>query len=591
MATNPHAEAIQEIIRAFREGAKLKIAPDDILIPEHDHGDFAVACFKLAKNSDRTAESIADTAAIAINEWLERSPDSLLQKAVIAGPYINIALKQKKITEITMEAVADDGPAYGSSDLGQKQRVVLEYVSPNTNKPLHLGHLRNAALGWSVAKILGATGCEVIKTAIVNDRGIHIMKSMLAYQKWSELWAGKKLTHETPRSAKMKGDAFVGKYYVLYETKANENPALEAEARELLRKWEAHDEETRTLWKKMNDWATKGHEKTLKRFGVSFDKLYFESDIYEEGRAIVEAQAAAGKAQKNPDGSISVDLTPEGLGPKILLRADGTSVYITQDMALARHRVNDFHPARIVYVVAQEQDYQFRTLFAVLKRFSITKDVELKHLSYHWVFLPEGRMKSREGKVVEADELLDKLSQMAKEEIKKRHPKLSRTEIIRRAEIIALAAAKYYLLKSRLDSDINFDPKQSIAFTGHTGPYLLYTYARIASIFKKAAEEKILSPAEKAMVPESLTALEWQLISLMARLPITVEKAATAYDPSIIADFGYNLTKTINDFYETEPVLKADPAVRAWRLELLKAAQLVLKKSSELLGIEVLEEM
>ncbi|KKU47450.1 arginine--tRNA ligase [Candidatus Uhrbacteria bacterium RIFCSPHIGHO2_02_FULL_47_29] len=588
--TNPHAESIQEIVRAFKEGTKLEIAPTDIVMSEHNHGDFAVACFKFARNSGRAAEAVAEATAIAINEWLEHNANSLLQKLTIAGPYINITLNQKKFTELAMKAVTDAGSVYGCSNFGQGKRVVLEYVSPNTNKPLHLGHLRNAALGWSVAKLLEASGYEVIKTSIVNDRGIHIMKSMLAYQKWSELWTDKKLTHETPSRAKMKGDALVGKYYVLYKIKADENPALEEESRELLRKWEAHDQETRTLWKKMNDWATKGHEETLKRFGVSFDKLYFESDIYEEGRAIVEAEAAAGKAQKNSDGAISIDLTPEGLGPKILLRADGTSVYITQDLALARHRINDFHPTKIVYVVAQEQDYQFRALFAVLKRFGIAQDIELKHLSYHWVFLPEGRMKSREGKVVEADDLLDELSELALKEIKTRHAKISQTVAKKRAEIIALAAAKYYLLKSRLDSDINFDPKQSIALTGRTGPYLLYTYARVSSIFNKAKEEKIELGTEMTL-PVNVSLLEWQIIKLAAKLPAVIEEAAAAYDPSIIADFGYNLAKTINDFYEAEPVLKAEPNVRAWRLELLQAAQLVLKRSLELMGIEGLEEM
>lgn len=590
MAPNPQSEAINEIIHAFAEGAKLEITPEVITVPEHEHGDFAIACFRLAKNSNLSPDAFADATAVSINEWLEHNSSSLIQKLTIAGPYINIFLKQNIFTALVLQMIRTSNKEYGRSDAGHGQRIVLEYVSPNTNKPMHLGHLRNTALGWSVVKLLEAVGYEVVKTAIVNDRGIHVMKSMLAYQKWSESWRGKKIVQETPASAKIKGDAFVGKYYVLYKTKLSETPSLEEEARELLRKWEAHDQGTRALWQKMNEWAMKGLEETLKRLGISFDKLYFESDIYEEGRAIVETEAAAGKAQKNPDGSISIDLSAEGLGPKVLLRADGTSVYITQDIALTRHRINDWHPQKMIYVVGQEQDYQFRALFAVLKRFGMAKDVELKHLSYHWVFLPEGRMKSREGKVVEADDLLDELSKMALKEIKQRHEKLGQTEAKKRAEIIALAAAKYYLLKSRLDSDINFDPKQSIAFIGHTGPYLLYTYARVSSIFNKAKEEKIefVFGAEN---PVAASPLEWQIIKLIAKLPAVIEEAAAVYDPSIIADFSYTLAKAINDFYETEPVLKADPAQRGWRLELLKAAQLVLKKSLELMGIEVLEEM
>lgn len=590
MAISPQSEAINEIVRAFAEGAKLQISASDVSVPDGAHGDFAVTCFRLAKNSDLSADVMAKVTALAVNEWVRGQPSGLLDKVVAAGPYINIFLKQNTLAALTLQAIKTTSDKYGHSNIGQGERVVLEYISPNTNKPLHLGHLRNAALGWSMSKILEAAGHEVIKTAIVNDRGIHVMKSMLAYQRWSEAWSGKKIIHETPTSAKIKGDALVGKYYVLYETKAKENPSLEKEARELLQRWEAHDEEVRTLWKKMNDWALAGHEETYTRFGVSFNKLYFESDIYEEGRAIVEAEAAAGKAQKNPDSSISIDLSAEGMGPKVLLRADGTSVYITQDIALARHRVNDFHPNKMIYVVAQEQDYQFRALFAVLKKFGIAKDVDLKHLSYHWVFLPEGRMKSREGKVIEADDLLDELAELAIKEIKTRHPKLIQTAVKKRAEIISLAAAKYYLLKSRLDSDIRFDPKQSIAFTGRTGPYLLYTYARVSSIFKKAGEEKMELKTEAA-VPTVLSPLEWPIVKLMAELPSMVEKATMAYDPSIIADFSYNLAKVINDFYEKESVLKAESAVRTWRLELLKTAQLVLKKSLELLGIETLEEM
>jgi len=587
MTTNPRDEAIKEIIRAFAEGAKLTVAPLDIAEPEQSRGDFAVACFRFAKNSDLSPAVFANVTVVSVTDWLNKQPNNLIDKLSASGPYINIALKQNTFADLTIKAIREAGQKYGHVEAPERQRVVLEYVSPNTNKPLHLGHLRNAAIGWSVAKILEAVGHEVIKTAIVNDRGIHVMKSMLAYQKWSKAWSGKKIIHETPASAKMKGDAFVGKYYILYENKAKTDPALEKETRELLIKWEAHDEETRALWKKMNDWAIKGHKETMERFGISFDKLYFESDIYEEGRAIVEAEAAAGQAQKNPDGSISIDLTAEGLGPKVLLRADGTSVYITQDIALARHRVNDWHPQKMIYVVGQEQDYQFRALLIVLKKFGIAKDVELKHLSHHWVFLPEGRMKSREGKVVEADDLLDELPKMALKEIKQRHEKLAQTEAKKRAEIIALAAAKYYLLKSRLDSDINFNPEESIAFTGRTGPYLLYTYARVQSIFRKAGEV----PPGNITAPKEIDEVTWQLIKLLSRFPSEVARAAGVYDPSIVADFSYELAQTINDFYESEPVLKADPAVRDWRLALLQAAQLVLKKSLELMGIEVLEEM
>jgi arginyl-tRNA synthetase len=596
MTANPHLAAVYELLQALAERAQLAVKPEEVSVPEPTHGDLAIPCFRLASEAKASPADVARRIADTLNAWVSSQPTSIVAQAAAAGPYVNVRLNRRRFAAEVLGAIEQTKEAYGASVHGAGQRVVLEYVSPNTNKPLHLGHLRNAFLGWSVVKLLQLTGYEVVKTAVINDRGIHIMKSLLAYQRWSEMWDGKKLTHETPRTAKLKGDAFVGKYYVLYASKAKDDATLDDEAQELLRRWEQGDGAVRTLWKKLNAWALKGHDATYERIGVSFDKLYFESDLFAEGRDVVNQQLAAGAATKRPDGSVTIDLTAEGLGEKVLLRADGTTVYITQDLALAKRRITDFNPQLIVYVVGQEQDHQFRALFATLRRFGIGRDVVFKHLSYHLVSLPEGRMKSREGTVVDADDLLDQLTALALDEVRARHGKLLQGPAKRRAEAIALAAVKYFFLKVRPSSDIRFDPQASLQFTGRTGPYLLYTYARVASIFKKERARGATPPVGATVVaplehPAEPTAAEWPLLLALGRFPARVEQAALTYDPSLLADYGYDLAKAMNDFYEAEPVLQAEPALRTWRLELLTSAQLVLGRCLTLMGIPPLEEM
>src|SRR3989338_7401126 len=369
--TNPHAQAIQEIVRAFKEGAKLEIAPTDIVMSEHNHGDFAVACFKFARNSGRAAEAVAEATAIAINEWLEHNADSLLQKLTIVGPYINIALKQKFFSEIVTRAVKNTPATYGNGNLGQGQRVVLEYVSPNTNKPLHLGHLRNAALGWSIAKLLETSAQTVIKAQIINDRGIHIMKPILAYQRWG--------SDETPESTDIKSDHFVAKYYVMYGEKAKYDTTLDEAAQELLLKWEAGDEHVRKLWGELRSWALRGLEDTYQRIGISFDRNDFESDIYEDGKAIVLEALVNKHVRQLEDCAIVVDLDEDNY--KVLIRANSTTLYITQDLALARRRMEEVSPDRLLYVIGREQDYQFEILFAILEKLGIATPDQLKHVS------------------------------------------------------------------------------------------------------------------------------------------------------------------------------------------------------------------
>ena len=584
-----HQQVLDEVLRAFREGAKLDVTPDDVTVPEPTRGDFALTAFRFTKHADLPPLVFVNVTAVAINGWLKSNSLTFVDRVETTGPYLNVFLKRQAVAKAVLQALHEQRSNYGRSQK-KNERVVLEYVSPNTNKPLHLGHLRNATLGWSVAELLDYAGYEVIKTTIINDRGIHIMKPMLAYQKWSEAWDGKKLVHETPASTKMKSDAFVGRYYVLFEQRAKEDKHLIEEAQEMLRRWETNDKDIRALWKKLNIWVMKGHLETYEQFGVSFDKLYYESEIYEDGKKIVAEQLAKGLVQKMPDGATTIDLSEEGLGQKILLRSDGTSVYITQDLALVQHRLADYHPEQMVYVVGQEQDHQFKTLFAVLKRFGMTEGITLKHLTYHLVFLPDGRMKSREGNIVDADDLLNELTTLAAEEITKRHKETLDNLVKHRAHAITLAAIKYFFLKVRAESDIHFDPKQSLQFTGNTGPYLLYTYARLSSVVRKAKESHVELPTSP-VAPADSSLLEWQLAFSLARFPALIQHAAALYDPSLIADFTYNLAKTANDFYESAPVLKAEPATRDWRLSLLEATRLVLKSCLTIMGIEALEEM
>lgn len=574
---SPIGQTKNELIKALKSAAKLTTTLDDITAPESQYGDLALACFKFSKEHKQTPSDAAIEISAKLNSWAQKN-ETVIAHTEAVGPYINIHLKRSEFSAGVIKTINREKENFGGNDTKQGKHILLEYVSPNTNKPLHLGHLRNATLGWSISKLLNSTGSRVTKTQIINDRGIHIMKSLLSYQRWSN--------GETPENTKTKGDKFVGKYYVKFSEEAKKDPKLEEEVQALLRQWESGDKELRKLWRQMNKWAEAGLAETCERIGISFDRIDFESNIYEEGRDLVQEATKNKLANKRTDGSIVVDLTDEGLDEKVLLRADGTTVYVTQDLALAKRRLSDLHPDLLLYIVGQEQEYHFKVLFLILERLKIASTEKLKHLSYHLVTLPDGRMKSREGTVVWADDLLDNLNELATKELKKRNDKLSTREIRRRAEIIALAAAKFYLLRVRPNSDIKFNPKESIAFTGRTGPYLLYTFARIESIFRKS--KKKLATIKP---PKNISMVEWQIILSLANYPEEVVRATEAYDPSFIADYAYALTKKINDFYETEPVLKAEPKLRAWRLQLLKNSQQVLGNALDLLGIEPLEEM
>lgn len=492
---------------------------------------------------------------------------------------------------------------YGFVSQKEPQAVMVEYSSPNTNKPLHLGHIRNNLLGYSVAKILEASGKKVYKTQIINDRGIHICKSMLAWQKFGN--------KETPETSGLKGDTFVGKYYVIFnkaykaevqalvangmgETQAEKEAPLLKEAQEMLRLWEAADQAVVGLWKKMNTWVYKGFEETYKRLGVSFDRYYYESDTYLLGKDVVTQGLEKGVFYKKEDGSVWIDLTEEGLDEKIVLRSDGTAVYMTQDIGTAIQRVKDYPDIEgMVYTVGNEQDYHFKVLFLILKKLGFHWARQLFHLSYGMVDLPSGKMKSREGTVVDADDLITEMATTAAS-ISEDLGKLSGYTEAQKSELyhtIGLGALKYYILKVDPKKRILFDPKESVDFQGNTGPFIQYTYARIQSILRKADFDFSQTPTFQGS-ESFLHEKEVALIKQLLLFPETIQLAATNYSPALIANYTYELVKAFNSFYQNVSILgESDPDLKVFRIQLSNKVAQVIKDALSLLGIVVPERM
>jgi arginyl-tRNA synthetase len=460
---------------------------------------------------------------------------------------------------------------FGKLDKNNK-KIMVEFPSPNTNKPLHLGHLRNMSIGESISRICEFNGFGVIRSNLNNDRGIHICKSMLAYQKFGK--------NKKP-SKKMKSDHFVGNFYVLFNEKLKQDKRLEEEAKELLQKYESGDKKTLELWKKMNEWAFDGFNLTYKKFGIRFDKEYYESNLYEKGKEIILDGLHKNIFKKNDEGAIIIDLKDKGLGEKVLLRADGTSIYITQDIYLAKLKFEEFGLEKSIYVVANEQDYHFNVLFEILEKLGIASKEKLKHLSYGMVFLPTGKMKSREGIVVDADDLIEGIRKLMEKELRLRE-KLSKRELKKRSLKIALSAIKYFLLKIDAKKNMMFNPEESINLEGNTGPYLLYSYARASSILKKANAEKKFEIGE-------MEKQETELIKKISNFKEIITKAYSSLNPSLIANYSYDLAQTFNEFYHDCPVLGSEK--EAFRLKLVEAFRQILKNSLYLLGIDVLERM
>jgi len=559
-------------------------------------GDFTFVVFPLLRYSKNTPEKTGES----IGDWLIKNFPAISSFNVIKG-FLNLEVSDKWWMEY-FRKLALEKDIFSGCRTAIPETILVEYSSPNTNKPLHLGHIRNNLLGFSIYKILSACGHNVIKTNIVNDRGIHICKSMLAWQKYGN--------GETPEVSGLKGDHLVGKYYVLFEKElkkqmealvaaGNDEEAarnltpLMAEAREMLLKWEAGDEDVVGLWKVMNSWVYTGFDVTYKRLGVDFDKIYYESETYKDGREIALKALNEGILYRNDDGSVWADLTPEGLDRKVLLRSDGTAVYMTQDLGTAAVRHEEYRFDRCLYVVGNEQNYHFQVLKAVLKKMGYEWADGLIHFSYGMVELPEGKMKSREGTVVDADDLIDEMVETARE-VSMELGKLEdysdeeKNEIFRK---IGLGALKYYILKVDPKKNMTFNPAESIDFNGNTGPFIQYTYARIRSVLKKAGSAGI-SEDIKAITETVLSGKETILIKLLRKYSSTVAEAAAGYSPALIANYCYDLAKEYNQFYHDLSILgESDSKKRNFRLVLSRVTGDVLYSAMGLLGIGMPERM
>lgn len=560
--------------------------------PDASMGDIGAPMFALAKALKTPPALIAKEVAGRVE-----GADALGKFSAV-GPYVNLSLKRDSAAFSILSRIKKEGDGYGSfGDDGKKpldgRRVMVEFSSPNTNKPLHLGHLRNDALGESVSRILRKAGAEVFKVDLINDRGVHICKSMLAYKLFHEAHG------DTPESLGMKGDHFAGQCYVEFDKYSRSHPEAAESAEEMLALWEKGDEETRSLWRTMNKWTIDGIKETYRRTGVSFDKFYLESETYLLGKKIIEKGLADGIFFKASDGSVRVDITDvagkdkDGGGQsKVLLRSDGTSVYITQDIGTAVSRRDDWPYDQMIYVVASEQNRHFKVLFHILRKLGFSWTDDLRHLSYGLVNLPEGRMKSREGTVVDADDLLDSLRDDALAQIKSKGREDEVGDARAVAEKIALSALHYYLLHVAPAKDMLFNPKESLSFEGDTGPYIQYMGARIASILRKAEEGASADALDEKSCALLSSDEEWALVKALGRYPETVEACAAGLDPSALASYLHDLCKRFGKFYEACPIMGAPSAETvSARLSLARATLSVLKSAMDLLLIPFVEKM
>lgn len=589
----------EQIIKAIKEVYKADVNPSEITLQKTKKefkGHYTLITFPLLKISKKSPEQTAHE----IGTYLSNKLPFISEFNVIKG-FLNLSISSSMWIEELMKI--NNTPDFGFTPVTNKSPLyMVEYSSPNTNKPLHLGHVRNNLLGHSLSEILKANGVKVVKTNLVNDRGIHICKSMVAWKKWGN--------GETPQSSGKKGDHLVGDYYVLFEKnykaeieelmkqglskeEAEKKSPLMQEAREMLRRWEAGDPEVVALWEMMNQWVYEGFDETYKKLGITFDKVYYESQTYLVGKEMVLEGVKKGIFYQKEDGSVWADLTPYGLDHKLLLRADGTSVYITQDIGTAKLRFDDYPIDKMIYVVGNEQNYHFQVLAILLDMLGFKFGKGLLHFSYGMVELPEGKMKSREGTVVDADDLIDEMIDTARE-ISKELGKLDEclpeeTEEI--VTMIGMGALKYFILKVDPKKNMTFDPKESIDFDGNTGPFIQYTHARIKSVLRKAAEQGIEIP-KKPDTSVLLSEKEKGLVQLLADFANIVKQAGEEYNISLIANYVYDLAKEYNQFYHDFPILREEnTALRDFRLLLSKNIASIIKRGMSLLGIEVPERM
>ena len=585
------SEAIQALYGVQIDPATLQVQ----VTRKEFEGDYTLVVFPLLKVSKAAPEATGN----AIGEWLRTNCPEIASYNTVKG-FLNISFSAAWWHGLFAEIA-------GAEDFGQLpptgKTIMVEYSSPNTNKPLHLGHIRNNLLGWSVAKLLQVNGNKVMKVNLVNDRGIHICKSMYA---WKVLGNG-----ETPQSSGKKGDHLVGDYYVafnnLYKKEVDEliaggmskeeaeknAPSLKA-AQEMLFKWEQGDPEVVELWKTMNGWVYEGFDKTYKDLGINFDRTYYESQTYLSGKALVQKGLEAGIFERQEDGSVWCDLTSDGLDRKLLLRGDGTSVYMTQDLGTAEQRFNEYNLDEHIYVVGNEQNYHFQVLKLILGKLGFSWADSIYHLSYGMVELPEGKMKSREGTVVDADDLLAAMYETAKETSMElgKIDNLSASEQDELFRMISLGALKYFILKVDPKKTMLFDPKESIDFNGNTGPFIQYTHARIKSILRKADEQGIAHSASDLSSESELSPKEIRIIKIINTFPSKVAEAGAAFSPALIANYAYELAKEFNQYYHDTPILREEnKAVLACRLVLVENIAKVLSKAMSILGIILPERM
>ena len=565
------SEAVKAIYGADIATAALQVQPTRMEF----EGDYTLVVFPLLKISRQAPDATGN----AIGEWLLANCAEISAFNSVKG-FLNLSLSgvywQEQLAAVSSDAGYGQLPPTG-------RRIMVEFSSPNTNKPLHLGHVRNNLLGASVSDLLKAAGNEVIKVTLVNDRGVHICKSMYA---WQQRFDG-----ATPESTGKKGDHLVGDCYVEYAKMEKEDPSVIDKVHEMLVKWEEGDPEVRALWEKMNSWVFAGFDQTYKALGISFDKTYYEHDTYLLGKELVQRGLDKGVFQRDPDGSVWCDLTADGLDRKLLLRSDGTSVYITQDLGTAEKRFEEYSLDSHIYVVGDEQNYHFQVLKLILKKLGFDWADQIYHLSYGMVELPEGKMKSREGTVVDADDLIEKMYEEAKatSDESGKLAELPEEEKDRLYHAIGLGALKYFILKVDPKKKMLFNPKESIDFNGNTGPFIQYTHARIMSILRKADEQGISAALEDGV---SLSPKEVRLVKLISAYPQKVAEAADALSPALIANYCYELSKEFNQYYHDTTILREpDRKLLEMRLVLISTLASVLRKAMKILGIELPDRM
>ena len=589
----------QAVADALKRLYGMEVAAGDVVLQttkKEFTGDYTVVVFPYVKQARKSPEKVADELGAAVKE----SVAEVAEYNVIKG-FLNFVVDDSYWTGFVADKAEDD--SFGLKKVREGENpVVVEYSSPNTNKPLHLGHIRNNLLGWSVSELLAANGSSVKKVNLVNDRGIHICKSMLAWLRYGN--------GETPESSGMKGDHLVGRYYVEFdkhykeeigqlvaqgmdEEEAKKQAPLMQEAQQMLKRWEEGDKEIRDLWTKMNGWVYAGFDETYRKLGVGFDKIYYESNTYLLGKELVQKGLDMGVLFRKEDGSVWCDLTGDGLDQKLLLRRDGTSVYMTQDLGTALLRHNEFGAERLIYVVGNEQDYHFKVLKLILGKLGFDWADKVYHLSYGMVELPNGKMKSREGTVVDADDLIAEMEVTA-EEMCRDHGKNDDMSAEQQKElyhILALGALKYFILKVDPTKNMLFNPAESIDFNGNTGPFIQYTHARIRSIVRKAEEQGMdLQAATTGRL--ALTDKERAVVKSLHDMPGVVASAAENYSPAMVANYAYDLAKNFNSFYQDTPILReTDESLRLFRVKLCSLVSYALKNAMHILGIEVPERM